>query len=159
MAEVKPAIPNCHQRVRRSFQNTNASGNPKISATPIARGKPMNQNSGNAHQVPVRCASPTPQVANVAAVTPITAATPSIDIVRKTDLAVGPISSPYVVGNSGTAALGRILPPSVRQLSTHSGRSPCLRQNSAQPRRAPNIRLNRGTSLHVDETIVRMFGT
>jgi len=60
-----------------------------MSALVIASGKPMNQTSGNAHQVPVPWASPTPQVVKVAIVTPITAATPSIDMVRKTNLADG----------------------------------------------------------------------
>ena len=60
-----------------------------MSALVIASGKPTNQTSGNAHQMPVPWESPTPQVVKVAIVTPITAATPGIDMVRKTNLADG----------------------------------------------------------------------
>lgn len=85
IAQRKPVIPNCHHRVRRSFQNKKASGKPKISAAIIASGKPMNQTNGSAHQIPFPLPSPTPQVVEVAITTPMTAANPSIDPVRNTD--------------------------------------------------------------------------
>ncbi|WP_211172359.1 hypothetical protein [Massilia forsythiae] len=78
MAQMHPAIPNCHQRARRSFQKMSVSGKPKTIAVPIATGKPKSQNIGNAHQIFVPFTSPTPQVEQVAAVTPMTAAETSV---------------------------------------------------------------------------------
>jgi hypothetical protein len=58
----------------------------------IATGSPKSQYIGNAHQIFVPFTSPTPQVKQVAAVTPITAAETSIE----TGFGVGRIGSPYL---------------------------------------------------------------
>jgi hypothetical protein len=61
-------------------------------AVAIATGSPKSQYIGNAHQIFVPFTSPTPQVEQVAAVTPITAAETSIE----TGFGVGRIGSPYL---------------------------------------------------------------
>lgn len=87
MAQKNPAMPNCHQRTRRSFQKISVRGKPKTIAVAIAIGNPKSQYIGNAHQIFVPFISPTPQVEQVAAVTPITAAETSVG----TDFGVVPI--------------------------------------------------------------------
>jgi hypothetical protein len=89
MAQTNPAMPNCHQRTRRSFQKISVRGKPKTIAVAIATGNPKSQYIGNAHQIFVPFTSPTPQVEQVAAVTPITAAETSVE----TDFGVVPIGS------------------------------------------------------------------
>jgi hypothetical protein len=90
MAQTNPAIPNCHQRTRRSLKKTSVRGKPKMIAAAIATGNPKSQYIGNAHQIFVPFRSPMPQVEQVAPVTPITAADTSIE----TGFGVGRIGSP-----------------------------------------------------------------
>lgn len=73
------------------------SGSPQMTAATVAKGNPTNQANGNPHQVPVPFARPTPQVVNVAAVTPIMAANASIEILRRTVLAVECTDSPCLL--------------------------------------------------------------
>lgn len=89
MAQTNPAMTNCHQRTRRSFQKISVRGKPKTVAVAIATGNPKSQYIGNAHQIVVPFTSPTPQVEQVAAVTPITAEETSVE----TGFGVVPIGS------------------------------------------------------------------